>query len=93
MQKTKDDHKGAHRRRSHPRVRIPEHPIHTNGCWGPGVGSCAGTLPSHPKGIPDVRCGGRRVYPHHPDRDGVRGRSCPDRDSYEGPAARQGRQG
>jgi hypothetical protein len=56
--------------------------------WG-----CAGTLPSYPKGIPDVRCGGRRVYPHHPDRDGVRGRSCPDRDSHEGPAARQGRQG
>jgi hypothetical protein len=56
-QKTK---KGAHRRRRHPRARIPELPIHTNGCWGPGVGSCAGTFPSYPKGIPDdsVAAGG-----------------------------------
>jgi hypothetical protein len=28
---------------------------------GTGGGCCAGTLPSYPKGIPDVRCGGRRV--------------------------------
>jgi hypothetical protein len=36
--KSEDKKDGAHRRRRHPRVRIPEHPIHANGCWGPGVG-------------------------------------------------------
>jgi len=30
---------GAHRRRCHPRARIPELPIHSIGSWGPGVGS------------------------------------------------------
>jgi hypothetical protein len=38
----------------------PGAPNHNIGSWGPGVGSCAGTLPSYPKGIPDdsVAAGG-----------------------------------
>ena len=53
MQKTKDDHKGAHRRRRAPGSESRSSQFITLGAGVRGWG-CAGTLPSYPKGIPDV---------------------------------------
>jgi hypothetical protein len=48
--KSEDKENGAHGRRSHPRARIPELPIHNIGSWGPGVGDAPGPSPATLKG-------------------------------------------